>query len=254
VVTRAQIYKPWAAASAAAPAAAPAAALAVSLLCAAAGCTRTRTGGAAAPLQKKGRRADRPSRSPGSVTRTDERADRKKDDVESARSIPELWTVMNRHHDELGGLLASLPESPAGERRDVERPAPVREESSEESYSPGQPAEPDVGPSERPSRRARRRPAPRARRGDAKSCAAPSSTQPTPRFRSRTRYRGSSLCSKVCRHTAAICRAAEKICVIARRLDEPSGYSACSRGRVRCEQAHRSAEKRCAPCPGRRSR
>lgn len=55
-------------------------------------------------------------------------------------------------------------------------------------------------------------------------------------------------CRRICRHVAAICYAARRICTIAAALAEPDADAACSRGRSRCAEARTLARSRCNRC------
>jgi hypothetical protein len=58
-----------------------------------------------------------------------------------------------------------------------------------------------------------------------------------------------SRCARACRHVAAICYAATRICHIADRLNEPGSRTACTAAQRRCQDAQETARRgSCGTC------
>lgn len=176
------------------------------------------------------------------------------DEIRRSGTITELWTVMNRHHDELGRLLQVRR---AGAVALTLRGAFAGDKDGRTRRPAALPSSRAVRETEKGRVKVAARPEPlgkepaTGRRGDAAGDKAKTETKAARqrvRLRHYYRTRPARVCARVCQHVKAICYASSRICTIAASLGELPAFLACRRSRVRCVDSRRSAGRYCPPC------
>lgn len=174
------------------------------------------------------------------------------DEMRRKKTIGELWTAMNKHHDALGRLLqvrrtGTVVMGLRGDRDEIEgarrrvykvktRPARVTVRGPRVALQTKptlkKPVKGKVGA------------------GFATGVKVKTETKKLRKFRVRYSYRRRPIrvCRRVCRHVKAICYASTRICRIASRLGELPAMLACKRSSLRCVDSRKSARKYCPPC------
>lgn len=110
------------------------------------------------------------------------------------------------------------------------------------------PAEVDARPAEAPAPTATSPERALADRGPAPDAAEPAEAAPAKEDRSERESSVDACAALPCRYTRAICTAADRICVLARYLDDQDSRDRCGRARQDCRQARLSTGQKCPGC------
>lgn len=177
------------------------------------------------------------------------------DEMRRKKTIGELWTAMNKHHDALGRLLqvrrtGAVVMGLRGDRDGIEG---ARRRVYKVKTRPARVTvrRPRVALQTKPTPALKRKPVKgKVGAGEAGGGKAQSETKKLRKFRFRYAYRRRPIrvCRRVCRHVKAICYASTRICRIASRLGELPAFLACKRSSLRCVDSRKSARKYCPPC------